>query len=79
MYMGILIMKLLSDKKKKKKKKKHQMLYNKSNATYNILINHLFLVPLPKRNTITMIKINKVLVLKQQRISNYNSYKIYLV
>ena len=26
------------------------MLYNKNNATYNILINHLFLVPLPKRN-----------------------------
>ena len=34
---------------KKNKNKKHQMLYNKNNATYNILINHLFLVPLPKR------------------------------
>ena len=48
-YMGMLIMKLLSGTKKKKKKKL-QMLYNKNNATYNILINHLFLVPLPKRN-----------------------------
>ena len=44
-YMGMLIMKLLSGTKKKL-----QMLYNKNNATYNILINHLFLVPLPKRN-----------------------------
>ena len=42
--MGMLIMKLLSGTKKL------QMLYNKNNATYNILINHLFLVPLPKRN-----------------------------
>ena len=55
-YMGMLIMKLLSGTKKQqqktktKQKKKLQMLYNKNNATYNILINHLFLVPLPKRN-----------------------------
>ena len=55
--MGMLIMKLLSGIKKqqqktktKQKKNKLQMLYNKNNATYNILINHLFLVPLPKRN-----------------------------
>ena len=45
--MGMLIMKLLSGTKKTKKL---QMLYNKNNATNNILINHLFLVPLPKRN-----------------------------
>ena len=60
-YMGMIVMKLLSGTKNNKKTttkkqnkktttKKKQMLYNKNNATYNILINHLFLVFLPKRN-----------------------------